>query len=66
MTNEAMLKDAISKSGKKKSYLANKIGVSPTHFGKLIINKYEFIVVLCDGKRGNYGISRRFQKRCYH
>ena len=28
-----------------------------------IMNRYEFIVVLCDGKRGNYGISRRFQKR---
>ena len=27
-----------------------------------IINKYELIVVFCDGKRGNYGISRRFQK----
>ena len=27
------------------------------------MNRYEFIVVLCDGKRGNYGISRRFQKR---
>ena len=52
MTNEAMLKDAISKSGKKKSYLANKIGVSPTHFGKLIRNKYEFtasqISILCE------------------
>lgn len=52
MTNEAMLKDAIRKSGKKKSYLANKIGVSPTHFGKLIRNKYEFtasqISTLCE------------------
>ena len=52
MTNEAMLEDAIKKSGKKKSYLAEKIGVSPTHFGKLLRNKYEFtasqISILCN------------------
>ena len=41
MTNEVLLEDAIRKSGKKKSYLAEKIGVSPTHFGKLLRNKYE-------------------------
>lgn len=52
MTNEVLLEDAIRKSGKKKSYLAEKIGVSPTHFGKLLRNKYEFtasqISILCD------------------
>ena len=52
MTNEVLLEDAIRKSGKKKSSLAEKIGVSPTHFGKLLRNKYEFtasqISILCD------------------
>ena len=52
MTNEVLLEDAIRKSGKKKSYLAEIICFFPTHFGKLLRNKYEFtasqISILCD------------------
>lgn len=42
MTDVVLLEAAIKRSGKKKQYLAEKCGVSPTHFGNLLRNKYEF------------------------
>lgn len=51
MTNTLLLENAIARSGKKKTYLAEKCGVTLTHFGKQLNNKYEFkpsqIRILC-------------------
>lgn len=52
MTNTALLEDFIQKSGKKKLYLAEKVGLSYAGFRNCCINKAEFtasqIQVLCD------------------
>lgn len=52
MTNTALLEEFIQKSGKKKMYLAEKVGLSAAGFRNCCINKAEFtasqIQVLCD------------------
>lgn len=52
MNNTALLEDKIKASGKKKSYLAQKVGLSSTGFRNCVINKAEFksrqIDILCD------------------
>ena len=52
MTNEALLEEKIKISGKKKSYLAQKCGLSRAGFRNCIINKTEFktsqVDILCD------------------
>lgn len=52
MTNTALLEEYIAKSGKKKCYLAEKVGLSPAGFRNCCINKAEFtarqIQILCD------------------
>lgn len=51
MTNTELLKSKIAESGKKKSYLAKKCGLSMAGFRNCCINKAEFktghIKVLC-------------------
>lgn len=51
MTNTKELLDIIEKSGFKKSYIANKIGLTTASFRRKIINKAEFkaseIVGIC-------------------
>lgn len=42
MTNEKLLEDKIQKSGKKKNYLAEKIGLTPQGFRNCIANRSEF------------------------
>lgn len=52
MTNTELLEEFIQKSGKKKMYLAEKVGLSSAGFRNCCINKAEFtasqIQVLCD------------------
>ena len=52
MTNTALLEKKIQESGKKKTYLAEKIGLSYAGFRNCVINKAEFKVsqvdILCD------------------
>jgi hypothetical protein len=52
MTNTALLEEYIEKSGKKKKYLAEKVGLSLAGFRNCCINKAEFtarqIQILCD------------------
>lgn len=52
MTNTALLEDKISKSGKKKTYLAARVGLSLTGFRNCCVNKAEFkasqIQILCE------------------
>lgn len=52
MTNTALLEDYIGKSGKKKKYLAEKVGLSAAGFRNCCTNKAEFtasqIQILCD------------------
>lgn len=52
MTNTALLEERIKRSGKKKIYLASKIGLTYAGFRNCIINKAEFkasqIKILCD------------------
>ncbi len=52
MTNTALLEAKITQSGKKKKYLAEKIGLSPAGFRNCRINKAEFtatqVQILCD------------------
>lgn len=52
MNNITLLEDKIKKSGKKKSYLANKCGLSRAGFRNCVLNKAEFkashIDILCD------------------
>lgn len=51
MTNTALLEEWIKKSGKKKTYLAKKVGLSYAGFRNCCINKAEFtarhIQILC-------------------
>lgn len=52
MTNTAKLEDYIKNSGKKKAFLAEKVGLSPAGFRNCCINKAEFtasqIQILCE------------------
>jgi len=52
MTNTALLEEYITKSGKKKKYLAEKVGLSLAGFRNCCINKAEFtasqIQILCE------------------
>lgn len=52
MTNTELLESWIAKSGKKKSYLADKVGLSRAGFRNCCINRAEFtanqIQILCD------------------
>lgn len=52
MTNTALLEKKIKESGKKKTYLAEKIGLSYAGFRNCVTNKAEFKVshvdILCD------------------
>ena len=52
MTNTDLLEKKIAESGKKKSYLAKKVGLSSTGFYNCCQNKAEFkssqINILCD------------------
>ena len=52
MTNTALLEAAIEKSGYKKQYLAEKIGLTPAGFRNCIVNRAEFkasqITTLCE------------------
>lgn len=52
MTNEKLLNELIKQSGKKKAYLAKKIGLSYVGFRNCCINKAEFktshIQILCE------------------
>ena len=51
MTNVELLKEKIEKSGKKKSYLAQKLGVSRSGFRNLCMGKSQFrteqVKILC-------------------
>lgn len=52
MTNTELLESWIAKSGKKKAYLADKVGLSRAGFRNCCINRAEFtanqIQILCD------------------
>lgn len=52
MTNTELLEDKIKKSGKKKGYLAEKVGLSLAGFKNCCTNKSEFrtsqVQILCD------------------
>ena len=52
MTNTELLEQKIAESGKKKVYLAEKVGLSPQGFRNCCSNKSEFrashIQILCD------------------
>jgi hypothetical protein len=52
MTNTTLLEEYIEKSGKKKKYLAEKVGLSLAGFRNCCTNKAEFtarqIQILCD------------------
>jgi hypothetical protein len=52
MTNTALLEEWIKRSGKKKKYLAEKVGLSYAGFRNCCINKAEFttgqVSVLCE------------------
>lgn len=52
MNNTALLEDKIKKSGKKKMFLAKKVGLSYAGFRNCVINKAEFkssqIDILCE------------------
>lgn len=52
ITNTELLEQWIKKSGKKKKYLAKKVGLSPAGFRNCCINKAEFTVrqmqILCE------------------
>ena len=52
MTNTALLEQKIRASGKKKGYLAQKLGMTLATFRKYCVNMYEFrtghINILCD------------------
>ncbi len=52
MTNTELLEAKIAKSGKKKGYLAQKVGLTPQGFRNCVRNKSEFrasqIQTLCD------------------
>lgn len=52
MTNTELLEDRIARSGKKKNYLARKVGLTPNGFRNCVTNKAEFkasqVRILCD------------------
>ncbi len=52
MTNTALFEEKVKQSGKKKTYLAKKCGLSCAGFRNCVINKAEFksshIDILCD------------------
>lgn len=52
MTNLKLLEDKITLSGKKKTYLAKKVGLSYSGFRNCCLNKSEFrtsqVQILCD------------------
>lgn len=52
MTNTELLEAKIAESGKKKGYLAEKVGLTPAGFRNCCVNKAEFkasqIQILCD------------------
>lgn len=52
MTNTEKLEAKIAQSGKKKGYLAEKLGLSAQHFRNCVTNKSEFrashIQILCE------------------
>lgn len=52
MTNTVLLENKIKESGKKKGFLAKKVGLSPAGFRNCCVNKAEFtatqIQILCD------------------
>lgn len=48
MTNTELLEKEIKESGKKKSYLAKKVGLSPAGFRNCVINKAEWKVSQID------------------
>ena len=52
MVNQKLLEEKIAQSGKKKSYLAQKVGLSRAGFRNCCINKSEFrtshIQILCE------------------
>lgn len=52
MTNTELLEEWIARSGKKKSFLAMKVGLSPAGFRNCCTNKAEFtasqIQILCE------------------
>ena len=52
MTNTVLLEEKIQQSGKKKGYLAGKLGMTMATFRAYCIGKYEFrashIDILCD------------------
>lgn len=52
MNNTKLLEDKIKESGKKKTYLAKKIGLSYAGFRNCVVNKAEFraeqIAILCE------------------
>ena len=62
MTNKELLDQWINKSGKKKKYLAEKVGLSYAGFRNCCINKAEFttsqVNILCD----ELGITRLTDK----
>ena len=52
MTNLELLEEKIKQSGKKKSYLAKKVGLTPAGFRNCCLNKSEFrtgqVQILCE------------------
>lgn len=63
MTNTGLLEERIIKSGKKKKYLAEKVGLSYAGFRNCVINKAEFtasqIDILCE-ELGITSLEERF------
>lgn len=62
MTNTKALEKKIKESGKKKSYLAEKVGLSPAGFRNCIINKAEFKVSQVDVLCAELGITSLKEK----
>ena len=52
MVNTELFEKKVKESGKKKNYLAKKVGLSSTGFRKCIVNKAEFklsqVTILCE------------------
>ena len=52
VTNLALLEEKIKQSGKKKAYLAKKVGLTPAGFRNCCLNKSEFrtgqVQILCE------------------
>ena len=58
MTNTALLETWIAKSGKKKSFLAGKVGLSRAGFRNCCINKAEFTASQIDILCSELGITK--------